>query len=153
MEQKKDIFDKMMELPVLCRFQPLYEKNKEILLYLFFGGLAFLVSITTFWLFHMAMHMNELWANVVSWVITVLFAFLTNRIWVFAAPTETVREFLVQLWKFFGGRAATLVIEEGILLVFITWLKMNSMGVKVAAQVIVIVLNYVISKLVIFKEN
>lgn len=152
MEQKKDIFDKIMELSVLCRFQPLYKKNKEILLYLFFGGLAFLVSISTFWLFHVMFHMNELWANVVSWLITVLFAFFTNRIWVFAAPTDTVAEFLTQLWKFFGGRAATLVIEEGILLVFITWLKMNSMAVKVAAQVIVIVLNYVISKLVIFKE-
>ena len=152
MEKKKDIFDKIMELPVLCRFQPLYKKNKEILLYLFFGGLAFLVSISTFWLFHVMFHMNELWANVVSWLITVLFAFFTNRIWVFAAPTDTVAEFLTQLWKFFGGRAATLVIEEGILLVFITWLKMNSMAVKVAAQVIVIVLNYVISKLVIFKE-
>lgn len=152
MEQKKDIFDRLMELPVLCRFQSLYEKNKEILLYLFFGGLAFLVSISTFWLFHMVLHRNELWANAASWLITVLFAFFTNRIWVFAAPTETVREFLVQLWKFFGGRVVTLVVEEGILLVFITWLGMNSMMVKIFAQVIVIVLNYVISKLVIFKE-
>ena len=55
--------------------------------------------------------------------------------------------------SFFGGRVVTLVIEEIILLVFITWLGFNSMVVKVIAQVIVIVLNYVISKFWIFKDN
>lgn len=75
MTYKQLIFDKIMELPFLQKFQPLYEKYQEILLYIFFGGLAFFVSIFTFGLFHMWLHMNELAANAVSWVITVLFAF------------------------------------------------------------------------------
>lgn len=153
MERKKDIFDKLMELPGLRYFQPLYEKHREVLLYIFFGGLTFLVSIFTFALFNVAMGMNELIANVLSWIIAVLFAFFTNRIWVFAAPTSTFAEFVSQMAAFFGGRLVTLVIEEVILLVFITLLGFDSMVVKVAAQVIVIVLNYVISKLVIFKKS
>lgn len=152
MERKEDIFDKIMELPFLQKFQPLYEKYREILLYILFGGLAFFVSIFTFGLFHMWLHMNELVANAVSWVITVLVAFFTNRIWVFESSTGTFAEFIAQMGKFFGGRIITLLIEEGILFAFITCLHFNSMAVKIADQMVVIVLNYVISKIMIFKK-
>lgn len=152
MEGKKDIFDRLMELPGLRAFQPFYKKYREALLYLFFGGLTFAVGMLTFWLFHIVAGMGELSANAMSWLIAVLFAFFTNRVWVFEAATETVSEFFSQMWKFFVGRMATLVIEEVILFVFITALGMGSMAVKAAAQVVVIALNYVASKLVIFKK-
>lgn len=150
---KKDIFDRLFELPTLNIFESFYKKNKEILLYLFFGGLAFVVSIATYAFFYVICGLNELVANVISWIITVTFAFLTNRIWVFDSPVYTVKDFITQLINFFGGRIVTLVIEEAILLIFITWLDMNSMLIKVIAQVVVIVLNYVISKLWIFRKK
>lgn len=150
---KKDIFDRLFELPTLNIFESFYKKNKEILLYLFFGGLAFIVSIATYAFFNVICGLNELVANVISWIITVTFAFLTNRIWVFDSPVDTVKDFFSQLVNFFGGRIVTLVIEEAILLIFITWLEMNSMLIKVIAQVVVIVLNYVISKLWIFRKK
>ena len=153
MQEKRDIFDRMMGLPILNIFEPFYKKNKEILLYLFFGGLTFIVSIATYAIFNVSMGINELIANVMSWVLAVLFAFATNRVWVFQAPTHTITEFLRQMLSFFGGRVVTLVIEEIILLIFITWLGFNSMVVKVIAQVIVIVLNYVISKFFVFSEK
>lgn len=149
---KEDIFDKIMKLPLLNIFEPFYKKNKEVLLYLFFGGLAFIVSIATYAFFNVTLGINELIANVISWVITVAFAFFTNRIWVFNSPTNGVKEFISQLISFFGGRIVTLIIEEAILLTFITWLGFPSMIIKVIAQVVVIVLNYVISKLVVFKN-
>lgn len=151
--REKDIFDKIMELPVLRIFNPFYKKYKEILLYLFFGGLAFIISIASYAFANIELGMNELIANVVSWILAVLFAFITNRIWVFQAPTKTTGEFIKQITSFFAGRIATFVVEEVILLVFITWLGFNSIGVKVVAQIVVIVLNYVISKLVIFKKD
>lgn len=149
---KEDIFDKIMKLPLLNIFEPFYKKNKEVLLYLFFGGLAFIVSIATYAFFNVTLGINELIANVISWVITVAFAFFTNRIWVFNSPTNGVKEFISQIISFFGGRIVTLIIEEAILLTFITWLGFPSMIIKVIAQVVVIVLNYVISKLVVFKN-
>ena len=149
---QEDIFDKFMKLPVLKIFEPFYKKNKEMLLYLFFGGLTFVVSVVTYGLFNIGMGLNELIANVISWIIAVTFAFFTNRIWVFNAPTNGAKEFFAQLISFFGGRVVTLVIEEVILLVFITWLHFPSMVIKIIAQVVVIVLNYVISKLVVFKK-
>lgn len=151
--KEKDIFDKMMELPGLRIFNPLYKKYKEILLYLFFGGLAFIISIASYAFANVELGMNELIANVISWILAVLFAYATNRIWVFNAPTDTAKEFFKQISSFFAGRVATFVVEEVILLVFITWLRFNSIGVKVVAQIVVIVLNYIISKLVIFKKD
>lgn len=153
MEERNDIFDKIMMLPGLRILNPFYKKNKEVLLYLFFGGLTFLVSVISYAYFNVTLGINELVANIISWVLAVAFAFFTNRIWVFQAPTKTVSQFLMQLIRFFMGRVATLVVEEVILLVFITILGFNSMVVKVIAQVIVIVLNYVISKLVVFRKK
>ena len=152
-KEKKDIFDKIMGLAMFKWAEPFYKKHKEVLLYLFFGGLAFIVSIVSFFLLIKYTAMNELVANVLSWIITVTFAYLTNRTWVFDAATENRKELLNQIWKFFSGRIVTLVIEEAILLVFITWLGLNSMVVKIVAQVIVIVLNYVISKLFVFNKS
>lgn len=151
--KKKDIFDKIFELPGLRVFEPLYSKYKEVILYLVFGGLSFIVSICTYALFNVYLGINELIANILSWIITVLFAFLTNRIWVFDSPTSGVQDFLKQMAAFFGGRIITLVVEEVIILVFISILGFNSMIVKIVAQIIVILLNYIISKLIIFKKD
>lgn len=73
MQEKRDIFDRMMALPLLNIFEPFYKKNKEVLLYLFFGGLTFIVSIVTYAVFNVSMGINELIANVMSWVLAVLF--------------------------------------------------------------------------------
>lgn len=149
---KEDIFDKMMKLPILRFFEPFYRKYKEVLIYLLFGFLTFVVSTLTFAVFNVKMDINELIATVLSWIIAVTFAFLTNRVWVFNAPTFGVLEYLKQMTSFFGGRVVTLIIEEVIIYIFVTTLKFDSMMIKIIAQVIVIILNYVISKLVVFKK-
>ena len=150
---KEDIFDRLMGLPVLRVFQPFYKKHKEVLLYLLFGGLTTLVSILSFALFAEGLGMNVLWANVLSWILAVTFAYVTNRTWVFADKAGTRAGILREVLSFFGGRVATLLIEEAILYVFITRLALPSMPVKIAAQVVVIVLNYVISKLLVFRKG
>lgn len=151
MEENKDIFDKIMELPGVRVFNGVYKKNKEVLLYLFFGVLTTVVSIVVFALCNVTLGINELVSNVISWIISVAFAFLTNRIWVFAAPTKTAIEFIKQMISFYGGRVLTLLLEELIVLIFVTILGLPGMIIKLVAQVIVIVGNYVISKLIVFK--
>lgn len=152
MNEKEDFFDKIMKFSGFQIFQPFYKSQKEMLLYLFFGGLTCLVSITTYAFFNITCNMNELIANVLSWMIAVLFAFFTNRIWVFQAYTENGIAFIKQMISFINGRVATLLVEEVILLIFITWLCFPSMIIKIFAQIIVIILNYVISKLFVFKS-
>ena len=147
---KKDIFDKIMSLRIFVPIYPFYKKHKEVLMYLFFGALTTVISIVTFSLFFEILKINELISNVISWIVAVLFAFVTNRIWVFEKGKN--EGIIFQGIKFYGGRVATLLIEEIILLVFVTLLSFNAMVVKITAQVIVIVLNYVISKAFIFKK-
>ena len=147
---KDDVFDRLMRLPVLRIFEPFYKKHKEVLLYLLFGGLTTLVSIASFALF-IALGINELIANVPSWILAVLFAYVTNRTWVFSSEADTKGAVIREMASFFGGRLATLLVEEALLAVFITWLGLPEMWVKVAAQIVVIVLNYVVSKFFVFK--
>ena len=140
-----------MHLPVLRNLEPLYKRHKEVLLYLLFGGLTTVVSIASFALFAEVVGINELVANVMSWVLSVLFAYATNRTWVFAAKADTRAGVIREILSFFGGRVATLLVEEAILAVFITWLGFPAVPVKIIAQVIVIVLNYIVSKFWVFK--
>ena len=149
---RPDIFDRIMALPLLRVFQPFYQKHREVLLYLFFGGLTTVVSIASFAFFYHGLSLNELLANVLSWILAVLFAFFTNRVWVFSASTNGAAAFLRQMASFFGGRLATLTVEELLLLALVTWLGLPAVPVKIGAQVVVIVLNYVISKLFVFRK-
>lgn len=145
-----DVFDRLMRLPVLNRLEPFYAAHKEMLLYLLFGGLTFVVSIASYALFATGLGMDALIANIFSWIIAVSFAYVTNRIWVFKSDATTGKDVLKEMGRFVSGRIATLLAEEAILLVFVKWLHFDSMAVKVVAQVIVILLNYVISKLWVF---
>ena len=124
-----------------------FNKHKEVILYLVFGVLATLVSISTFYIFSKVLNMHELIANIFSWICAVGFAYYTNSKWVFESNDKGIKS----ISKFFVGRLFTLVIEEIILLVFVTVMKFDEMIIKVIAQVIIIILNYVISKWFVFK--
>ena len=147
--EKQDIFDRIMAWPVFSCLAPFYKKHKSVLLYLFFGGLTTLVSIGVFAL--LLPVMDALVANILSWVAAVTFAYVTNRTWVFASKA-TGKAVLAEVCAFFGGRLFTLLLEEGILYVFITLLVLHPLTVKVFAQIAVLVLNFFISKFIIFKK-
>ena len=149
MERKPDIFDRMMHLPLLRLFYPFYEKHREGLLYLFFGVLTTAVSWGSFYLFYYVLSLGELVANALSWVAAVIFAYFTNRIFVFEAHGNPVKEALA----FFASRLTTLVLEEGWMLLFVTVLAWEAMWVKIAGNVFVLILNYVFSKWIVFKKQ
>ncbi len=148
-----DFFDRVMCLPLLRIFNPFYKKHKEILLYLFFGGCAFIISIGSYAIANVVLGIHELVANIISWILAVLFAFFTNRSWVFNGDTHSAKEFAVQLINFVAGRLVTLGVEELMLFVFITLFHFNSILIKVIAQIVVILLNYIISKFWVFKKK
>ena len=149
MDEKQDIFDRIMQLPLLRLLYPFYKKHREVLLYLFFGALTTVVSWGSFYLLHYPIGWNEHIANLLSWVAAVLFAFLTNRTWVFSAKGSFLREMLL----FFAARLTTLGVEEVFLLVFTTLLKKEAMPVKIVGNLLVLILNYVFSKLIVFRKK
>ena len=150
---REDLFDRLFSCRLLLPLQPFWKRHREVLLYLFFGGLTTVVSIGSFWVFNDVLHTNEHVANTVSWLLAVCFAFFTNRLWVFQATTSGAKEFGKQMARFYGGRIATFLAEEVIILVFITWLNFPALIVKIVAQIVVLLLNYVVSKLFVFRAN
>ena len=151
MEQKKDIFDRLFSAKCLRFFYPCYCKYKEPLLYIFFGAVTTLVSLGSFAVFTRVFAWNALAANVLSWVLAVFTAFITNRIWVFSGSREG--NFGKLLLSFYLGRTATLAMEEGLLFLFVTCLQQDALLIKLLAQILILLLNYVISKLFIFKKS
>lgn len=148
---KLDIFDWIMDLPGLRRFQAPYKHHKSVLLYLFFGGLTTVISIGTFIAFDSYLGMDVLVANLLSWICAVIFAYATNRVWVFSSRA-TGKAMGREILSFVGGRLATLGFEELSLWLFVSVLDFNSTMVKILAQVGVLILNYVISKIFVFKK-
>ena len=148
--KKPDIFDRIMQLPLLRRLNPLYKKHKSVLLYIFFGGLTTLVSIGSFILADTVLDHHI--ANLISWICAVSFAYVTNRIWVFSSQAKGAAIFR-EVLTFFGGRLFSLGVEEVILLVCVDWLQLNSTVIKLVAQIVVLLLNFFISKFLVFRKR
>lgn len=121
-------------------------------MYLFFGGISFFLNIGIYIAIDKKFRINELANNVICWVICVWFQFFTNRIWVFEDHVKTTKALVKQVVAFWSGRVITLLVEETILVMFIVWMGFDSVFVKFGAQIIVILLNYIISKWVVFKK-
>ncbi len=147
-----DVFDRLFACRILKPLQPFWQRHREVLLYLLFGGLTTVISIGSFWLCEDGLGIQVHIANTISWLLAVLFAFVTNRLWVFQAPAKGAALWM-QLLRFYGGRLATFLAEEVILLVFITWLDFHELTVKIAAQIVVLILNYIVSKLFVFRSK
>ena len=153
MNNHPDIFDRIMSWKLLSPLQPFYRKYKEPLLYLFFGGLTFCLSIALYWLFAHPLGMTPLVSNALSWVLCVAFAYVTNRTWVFKEKAHDRRGIAREAASFVLGRVATLVMEEAVLWLGISVLGISDIAVKVVAQVLVIIGNYIISKRFVFRKD
>lgn len=152
-QESKDIFDKIIDLPSLRRYKPIYTKYKEGILYLFFGGITFFLALAVFAGLYYVIGVNVLIANGCSWIAGVTFSFFTTRLWVFQSMTKGLDLLIRQMAEFLSARLATLLLQEILLFIFVTMLGLSSMGIKIITEVINIILNYLVSKFIIFKRK
>lgn len=129
----------------------LIKKYKSLILYVVFGGFTTLINILIYYVCARLLHMATIPSNIIAWVVAVLFAYITNRRWVFDSKSNTIKGIIVEVSTFAGCRLLTGGIDVGVMYVFVDICGFNDMIVKVLSNIIVIVLNYVASKLVIFK--
>lgn len=122
--------------------------DRELILYVIFGFFTTMINLIVYFLFARVLHVNYLFSNVMAWVLSVLFSYVTNRIWVFESENTNV---ITECLLFFGSRFFAGTVDTGLLFIFIDVLAINDMISKIVIQVIVIVLNYVMSKFIIFK--
>lgn len=130
----------------------IYHAHEEIFNYLIVGGLTTLVSLITYYgsvlTFLNPNNAIELQiANILSWVCAVTFAYITNRIFVFKSKSKEV---VKEITSFVSSRILTLLLDMGIMFLFVTILHLNDKIMKLVVQVIVTVLNYIFSKLFVF---
>lgn len=123
--------------------------DRELVLYVIFGTLTFFVNVITYFLFEEVMGINYLVSNVLAWFFSVLFAYVTNRIWVFESSSPDI---LKEMALFFGGRIFSGAVDTGLMYLFIDILMIGDLISKIVVQVIVVVLNYVFSKLIVFTD-
>ena len=124
----------------------------EMLLYILFGILTTAVNILSFGLLRDVLQWQLLTANTLAWVLSVAFAFLTNKVFVFRSKSFAAKLVLRELVSFVGARLFSLAVDTAGMWLLVDVLTWNDWLAKVLMNVIVIVLNYVFSKLFIFKR-
>ncbi len=145
----------------------LFLKYKEMILYIFFGCATTAVNLLVFWLFTKLLG-EELYLvnNAVAWVVGVIFAFITNKLFVFESKSWQKNTAVKEFAEFVGARLFSFFVEEGGMFLFISVLglgerRLNIFGftitgqfiAKLALAVIVVILNYFFSKFIIFKRK
>ena len=128
----------------------LYKKYEEVIKNLIVGGMTTLVSILIYALCTKCFHINYMVSNVISWIASVLFAYVFNRIFVFKSKNDNI---FVEIYQFFKYRIFSFLIEIFLMYVFVELINIDDMISKVIVQIIVIILNYVFSKLFVFKKE
>lgn len=131
----------------------LLQKYREALLYLIFGGLTTLINIIAYVLLAPGLSLDVTFSTAVAWVISVIFAYLTNRRWVFQSKASTAKQLLLEAGAFFGGRVFSGLLDIGMMYLFAQRLGFNDLVIKVLSNIVVIILNYVISKWIVFRKR
>lgn len=123
------------------------ELKKELVSYVIFGAFTTLINIAVYLLLTDIFHINYIIANIVAWFVSVMFAYVTNRIWVFESDNENVAK---EVFLFYGGRIFTVIVDTLLMILFIDVLSIGNFVSKVAVSIIVIILNYLFSKWIVF---
>ena len=138
----------------------LFNKYREVIMYLVFGVLTTIVSLGIYYLLTYKIMSNSpildadnpiqlQIANIISWIVSVLFAYVTNRKYVFSSKNSDIFK---EMGSFIGSRIITLLMDMLIMFIGVTLLKGNDKIIKIISQIIVIVGNYIFSKIFVFKK-
>ena len=133
----------------------LYKKYKEIIHYIIVGGLTTLVSLAAYYLCVLTIldptdAIQLQGANMISWIAAVLFAYIANREFVFESKNQNIAD---EVGAFVLSRVSTLLMDMGIMFLMVTILQMDDKIVKLFVQVVVVVANYMFSKLFVFTDK
>ena len=132
----------------------LYKKYKEIINYLIFGVLSTIVNFGVYFIATRCLKLDEVVSSGIGWFFAVLFAYITNKIYVFESKTETKKELLKEVINFFGARIFSgIVCNIGTMYLLVKVFKVNDIISQLIVQVLVVILNYVLSKVIVFKKK
>ena len=131
----------------------IFKKYKEIILYVFFGGCTTLVNIIVYYVCAHPMSLATVPSTVIAWILSVAFAYITNRIDVFESRSKGYMAVLREIVSFVSCRLLTGLMDLAIMFVCVDLLGLNDLVIKILSNVLVIILNYIASKCLIFRKK
>lgn len=129
------------------------KKYQQPILYLFFGICTTIVNIITYYLSAHILSLSVILSTCLAWLVSVIFAYITNKWWVFESKSLRLKAVIQEFLSFTGCRLFTGACDLLIMLIFVDSLGMDDLFVKIASNVLVVVLNYIFSKMIIFKRK
>lgn len=130
----------------------LYKKYKEVILYLVFGVLTTILNIISFWLCNDILKIEYKLSNIVAWILSVVFAFITNKTIVFESRNKSTEKITREAISFLVSRLFSLAVDMILMIFMIDTIKMNSLVAKIISNVVVVVINYIFSKFIVFRK-
>jgi putative flippase GtrA len=131
----------------------LIEKHRDVLSYLFFGCVTTLVNYIVYFLLYNIAHLSGAYSNTIAWAVAVAVAFVTNKPFVFKSYDWSWKTVWPELVKFVGSRIGSGLLETGIIVVTVDQLSMDGNVMKLLTGILVIVLNYIAGKCLVFKDR
>ena len=131
----------------------LIKKYKSFIMYAIFGILTTIINLICYEVLYNHIGVSNIISNIIAWIAAVAFAYITNKIWVFESKSLEIKVILPEIWKFISCRLATGVLDLIIMYIGVDILSGPSTILKIISNIIVIILNYIASKLVIFKSK
>lgn len=135
------------------KISALIAKHRNILSYLFFGVLTTVVNFLVYFPLYNWIHLSATVSNAIAWAASVAFAFLTNKPFVFQSHDWSMAVVIPELAKFLGTRIGSGLLETGAMFVMVDLLSWNGNVIKVLLSVLVVIINYIGSKLLVFKKK
>ena len=134
-------------------FKNLYEKlfNKEVILYLIFGVLTTLVDTVVFYISNYTIHIHYVISTCLAWIFAVLFAYITNKIFVFSS-TKNNQNIFKEIFYFFSLRLVSLLLSIVFMVIMVNYLHIPEIISKILVNIFVVISNYFFSKIFIFKR-
>lgn len=129
-----------------------YKKNKQVILYIFFGACTTVINGVCYEGLYKCTNIGNMTSTIIAWLIAVLFAFVTNKEYVFNAKRRCFKRRFNQFALFFLCRVFTGIFDVIIMVLAVDFLKLNSLLWKFISNIIITVINYVLSKFIIFKN-
>ena len=125
-------------------------EKRDMVLYIIFGVFTTLVNIISYLLFAKIFGINNLLSNIMAWFFSIVFAYITNRILVFESKNEKI---LHEFALFVTGRGLSGILDSFLFYISVVVLMLNDVTSKIVINIIVIIINYILSKEIIFKEK
>lgn len=131
----------------------LWNKYKEIINYLIFGVLTTVVNYVSYLILAKVCNVDYMVSTVVAQIISILFAYVTNKLFVFQTKGLSKKEFFKEMFSFFGFRILSLFLDMGFMYLFVDVLHLNDVIMKLVSNVLIVIANYIFSKLFVFKKK